>query len=87
MAYLIEAKLSDDLRADIAFTWSPPCPPSEDEPEGWPAEVWIIDVLPLGVVPPMTDKDLLDLADRWLTECGGHDACCRHVQEREGSWE
>lgn len=84
MTYLIDAKLSDDIKAIGAFTWSPACPPSENMPEGWPAEVWIIDVLPLGVVPPMSDKDLLQLADKWRTEGGGHDACRRHVEEREG---
>jgi len=87
MTYLIEAKLSADITAMIAFTWSPPCPPSEDMPEGWPAEVWIIDVLPFGVVPAISEKDLLDLAEKWRMEGGGNDACLRHVKEREGSWE
>lgn len=87
MSYLIDAKLSDEIKATIVFTWSPACPPSDDEPDGWPEEVWIVDVLPLGVMPPMSEKDLLQLADKWRTQGGGHDACCRHAKEREGSWE
>lgn len=85
--YHLDAEITGDVKATIFFDWSPASPPTDDEPEGWPPEVWIIDVIPFGVVPPMTERGWLNVADEWLRKRGGYDTCCRHVQEREGTWE
>jgi hypothetical protein len=85
MSEIVEAKLSDEIVADIVFTITPACPPTEDEPEGWPAEVEILDILPRGVVPPITPRELECMAHDWLYLGGGYHVCCRRAND--GGWE
>ncbi len=88
MAYLIEAKLSPEIKADIIFSLLPGAAPAIDGgDQGWDAEVEILDVLPLGIVAPIDPDALKKLADDWLTKAGGYDACCKLAEERNGGWE
>lgn len=98
MTYRIEATLSPDpeddaadFRADIVFAFVPGAPPRISDIDGgdpgWPPEIDILDVSPFGVVAPMDPKALDKLADDWLHKGGGYDICCRHVEERKGTWE
>jgi hypothetical protein len=79
MTYMIEAPLSPELRADLVFTACDPVEPDSD----WPLEIEIIEILPLGIVPPMEPRTLRKLAYTWLSGIG-YDACCRLVEAKRG---
>jgi hypothetical protein len=77
--HIIETKLpfdSDSIRTDIVFiaSWDHP---------GWLPEIELIDVLPLGIVPPIEPAALRKLARDWLDN-GGYDACCNLAEEKKG---
>lgn len=98
MTYLIEAPLrpdpeddDSDFKADITFSYVPGAPPRislvDGGDPGWPAEIDVVHVTPLGIVGPISKEDLHRLAWKWIMEEGGYYACCRHVEERRGDRE
>lgn len=96
--HMIEATLlpdptddSQDFKADIIFTYLPgaaPCfNPKDGGDPGWPAEVDILEVIPVGVIAPIDTETLRRLADEWLNKEGGYYACCHVAEQRNGGWE
>jgi hypothetical protein len=87
--HTIEARLrldndaSNDIRADVVFTYVPERPPAGKKP-GFPPEIYVEQILPLGPVGPLAPDALMNLAQDWLEKHGGHDACCAAAEERRG---
>ena len=96
--HMIEATLLPDpnddsanFKADIVFTYLPGAGPTmntfDGGDPGWPAEVDILEVIPVGVVAPIDPDTLYKLAADWLEKEGGYYACCHVAEERNGGWE
>ena len=85
--HYIDAELSDDIKAHIAFAYSPATEPSQDEPEGCKEDVWIEYIQQLGIAPPIAPHDLEQKAHDWLFNRGGFAKCCQLAKDQNGSWE